>query len=94
MFWPYLQKTKDNYTYWYCSVRNKKIRCRATVTQSGDSFRRGIHGHSHAADPGAANRVKVSAKVGIANGAASYTRIRISNICSYSFFFFIGEGDS
>ena len=34
-----------------CPVRNKKIRCHATVSQAGNTFRRGMHGHEHTAEP-------------------------------------------
>lgn len=57
-----VKKSKDNFTYWYCCARSKNQRCPASVTQTGDTFRRGKHGHNHAADSRAASGVKVSAK--------------------------------
>lgn len=58
-----VKRSKDNYTLWYCIVRNRHARCTATVTQTGKTFLLGRHGHNHAADSGAAYRVKVSAKI-------------------------------
>ncbi|KAL5006692.1 hypothetical protein ScPMuIL_015498 [Solemya velum] len=50
-------------TYWTCSVRSKKMRCPATVTQIGDNFRRGIQKHIHFADLKLALQKEISATV-------------------------------
>lgn len=36
---------------WWCSVRNKTVRCRATVNQQGDEFRAGAAEHCHPPPP-------------------------------------------
>ncbi|XP_061191678.1 E3 ubiquitin-protein ligase RNF12-B-like isoform X2 [Saccostrea echinata] len=38
-------------TYWWCSVRPKVDRCRATITQKGDLFQPGAADHNHAPKP-------------------------------------------
>ena len=43
---------KENVTYWRCAVRNKITYCKATVTQRGDTFRRGPIQHVCTAEPG------------------------------------------
>jgi len=39
-------------TNWWCSHRNDKVRCRATVNENKDSFKRGINDHCHPSVPG------------------------------------------
>ncbi|CAC5409193.1 unnamed protein product [Mytilus coruscus] len=44
---------------WRCSVRNKKVWCKATVMQRGNNFVVGATDHIHASDPGIAKRTKI-----------------------------------
>ena len=37
---------------WWCSRRNDHVRCRGTVTQKYDSFKRGVNEHCHPPVPG------------------------------------------
>lgn len=48
---------------WWCSVRNKNICCRASVTQRGNQFRQGPHEHCHPPKPGLATSLVIKAKV-------------------------------
>ena len=48
---------------WTCSIRSKKMRCPATVLQTGGEFQLGTVSHIHPADPKLPYRVKVSAEV-------------------------------
>ncbi|KAK3083417.1 hypothetical protein FSP39_022105 [Pinctada imbricata] len=50
-------------TRWFCSVRSKSIRCRATVSQVGDAFFPGASGHSHPGDPKLLLRVELQKQV-------------------------------
>ena len=47
------RKTSEYSQDWQCTVRSKKLRCRATVKQRGDHYTAGTHPHLHEADPGA-----------------------------------------
>ena len=58
-----VKKQQKTSTIWTCSVRSKKIRCYATVTQKGSEFRRGNQNHVHPADPSTLSTVQVSSKV-------------------------------
>ncbi|OWF41527.1 hypothetical protein KP79_PYT02184 [Mizuhopecten yessoensis] len=66
--------SSDGYTYtvkgstkttttWRCSVRNKKVWCRASVSQRGDVFTCGTIDHVHGSDNLAMKRVKVKTQV-------------------------------
>lgn len=57
--------TRDNSRTWWCSVRNKRARCPATVLEKRGGFVRGTHDHIHPADPGRKHTVKMSRKVSI-----------------------------
>ena len=57
------QKQLKNSTVWTCSVRSKKSRCYATVTQKGSEFRRRNNNYAHPADPSILSTVQVSSKV-------------------------------
>ena len=50
-------------TFWTCSVRNKKQRCPATVSQRGQTFIPGKIAHSHPSQPGNAVRAKVASQI-------------------------------
>ncbi|XP_071147135.1 uncharacterized protein, partial [Mytilus edulis] len=50
------------FDFW-CSVRNKKVWCKATVMQRGHNFVRGSTDHIHASDPGITKRTKI--RVGV-----------------------------
>ncbi|WAQ93562.1 ZN415-like protein, partial [Mya arenaria] len=39
--------SKKDVTYWWCAVRNNKLRCPAVVVQKGKSFMRGKRKHEH-----------------------------------------------
>ncbi|XP_070531580.1 uncharacterized protein [Ptychodera flava] len=39
-------------TQWHCPKRNKQVYCLASVFQSGDSYKRGVHDHLHPPEPG------------------------------------------
>ena len=49
---------------WWCIVRNKQVTCPATVRHRGDEFVAGRMGHTHAAEPGVATKLQITAKVG------------------------------
>ena len=53
---------------WHCSVRSKSLTCRSSVLQDSDTFTHGLHPHIHPADPTAAMKARVTAKV---KGAAA-----------------------
>ncbi|XP_021371845.1 uncharacterized protein LOC110462266 isoform X3 [Mizuhopecten yessoensis] len=66
--------SSDGYTYtvkgstkttttWRCSVRNKKVWCRASVSQRGDVFTCGTIDHVHGSDNLAMKRVKVKTQI-------------------------------
>lgn len=63
--YAYTQKRKlaSGDVTWWCSVRNKNVSCRATVTQRGNQFRRGLHDHCHSPKPGLAACLAIKAKV-------------------------------
>lgn len=48
---------------WICSVRNKSIRCHATVCQEDDQFHVGKNKHNHPPMPGIATYLSIKAKV-------------------------------
>ncbi|VDI72607.1 Hypothetical predicted protein [Mytilus galloprovincialis] len=55
---------------WRCSVRNKKVWCKATVMQRGHNFVRGSTDHIHASDPGITKRTKI--RVGVLTEASRH----------------------
>ena len=57
------RKTSEYSQDWQCTVRSKKLRCRATVKQRGDHYTAGLHPHLHEADPGSLARAKISIAV-------------------------------
>ena len=57
------RKTSEYSQDWQCTVRSKKLRCRATVKQRGDHYTAGLHPHLHEADPGSLARAKISVAV-------------------------------
>ena len=50
-------------TSWWCSHRNDKVRCRATVNQKEDSFKRGMNEHCHPPVPGLKTALIVKTRV-------------------------------
>ena len=73
-------------TYWRCTIRNKTVQCKASVSQSGEVFKEGEIGHAHPGDPGILKKVKVRAQVITYCFAVKY-RITIIVYClsTYSF---------
>ncbi|XP_076082107.1 uncharacterized protein LOC143052855 isoform X2 [Mytilus galloprovincialis] len=55
---------------WRCSVRNKKVWCKATVMQRGHNFVLGSTDHIHASDPGITKRTKI--RVGVLTEASRH----------------------
>ncbi|CAC5370087.1 unnamed protein product [Mytilus coruscus] len=55
---------------WRCSVRNKKVWCKATVMQRGNNFVVGATDHIHASDPGITKRTKI--RVGVLTEASRH----------------------
>ncbi|XP_050398166.1 uncharacterized protein LOC126816060 isoform X2 [Patella vulgata] len=57
-----VKERADKCATWRCTVRNKKIRCAATVSQKGDQFIRGKHEHSHDPKAGLLTSVLITAE--------------------------------
>ena len=58
-----VKRTTKAATHWRCTVRNKSINCKATVTQVCDTFASGPAPHSHPPLAGTAISSKISAEV-------------------------------
>ena len=48
---------------WWCSVRNNRVRCPATVCQRGVDYTIGCMRHNHNAEPGIAQIIELTKKV-------------------------------
>ncbi|KAH3853447.1 hypothetical protein DPMN_095971 [Dreissena polymorpha] len=55
--------TSGERQFWRCSVRNKTVKCPASVKQYRDMFTSGVAGHVHPQDPGATKKMKIAKKV-------------------------------
>ena len=53
------KKPNKSTTYWTCSVRNKKVKCTATVIQKNGKFKIGFGSHCHPAKPAILEATKV-----------------------------------
>ena len=58
-----VKRTSTLTTFWACSVRNKKQRCPATISQRGRTFVPGRVAHCHPSKPGVAVQAKMAKKV-------------------------------
>lgn len=56
-------RKSSSVVYWRCVVRNRSTNCRATVTQTSDGFKRGIHQHICCPRIGMGIARKITAKV-------------------------------
>ncbi|XP_069163140.1 uncharacterized protein [Procambarus clarkii] len=57
------KRTTRTITTWICSVRNKTIKCHASVKQHGNTFRMGKQPHIHPPESGLVTKVKMHLKV-------------------------------
>ena len=77
----------------WCSVRNKQVTCPATVRQRGDEFVAGSMGHTHAAEPGVATKLQITAKVGFTLNTYIIFIFHIKfKWLVYMFFYFVFPG--
>lgn len=58
-----MKNPKPKKTYWVCRVRNKHVKCSASVIQQGCTFTPGRYSHCHPMRPGAEKILEVAAEV-------------------------------